>query len=46
MIAGAYYGPTQIPKRWATKIDSQLKKRCEKQTQELLKLAAELPTPH
>lgn len=43
MIAGAYYGPTKIPARWVTKIDPKVKKLCEKQTQALLKLAAEQP---
>jgi ADP-ribosyl-[dinitrogen reductase] hydrolase len=44
MIAGAYYGPKQIPARWIKKIDAAVRKRCEKQTQELLKLASEHPS--
>jgi ADP-ribosyl-[dinitrogen reductase] hydrolase len=43
MIAGAYYGPSMIPTRWVKKIDPIIKKRCELQTQGLLKLAADYP---
>ncbi|MEJ2608650.1 MAG: ADP-ribosyl-[dinitrogen reductase] hydrolase [Candidatus Thiodiazotropha sp.] len=43
MIAGAFYGPTQIPKRWIKKLNSNVKKQCEKQTYELLTLAGQYP---
>ena len=43
MIAGAHYGLAQIPARWSKKLDRAVKKRCEQQTYDLLKLAAEHP---
>ena len=43
MIAGAYYGLNEIPKKWSKKIDPFIVKRCNSQTCDLLKLAADHP---
>ncbi|MES9852837.1 MAG: ADP-ribosyl-[dinitrogen reductase] hydrolase [Candidatus Thiodiazotropha sp. L084R] len=43
MIAGAFYGPNQIPERWTKRIDKNIIRRCKNQTQELLKLTTDHP---
>jgi ADP-ribosyl-[dinitrogen reductase] hydrolase len=43
MIAGAYYGLSEIPKKWLKKLDPFIVKRCKLQTSDLLELAADHP---
>ncbi|MEJ2618829.1 MAG: ADP-ribosyl-[dinitrogen reductase] hydrolase [Candidatus Thiodiazotropha sp.] len=43
MIAGAYYGMSEIPSRWLKKIDPFIVKRCKSQTADLLEIAANHP---
>ncbi|MES9831330.1 MAG: ADP-ribosyl-[dinitrogen reductase] hydrolase [Candidatus Thiodiazotropha sp. LLP2] len=43
MIAGAFYGPSQIPERWIKRIDKNIIRHCKNQTQELLKLTTDHP---